>query len=112
MNYQEYKKLQEKSKDRPVHQSRPDKPARPLDWDKFWNFLSNIANPSALLAVISMFVFGFKGTLHLPEIPAFFCFLTCFLFLVRSKVKNSFEWLTLLWLFNALIWTMNFIFLT
>jgi len=114
MNYQDYKKTQEKAKGKPVHQSRLDKPIRQSrDWDKFWNFLSEAANPIQILAVISMFVFGgLNRDLRLPEIPALLCFATCFLFLIRSKRKDSFEWLTLIWLFNAIIWTCNFIFLT
>lgn len=104
MNYQEYQNKQKKA---PQSKEKPNK--RPV---RIWNFLSEVANPFQIIAVFSMFIFGFPGVLHLPGIPALFCFITCFLYLVRSKVKNHFEWLTLIWLFNATIWTCNYIFLT
>jgi hypothetical protein len=110
MNYKDYQKLQDQSKEKPVHQSRPDKSARqssPKN-DKLWNFLSEAANPSQLLTILTMVIFGFA---KLPEIPAVFCFITFALFIIRSQRKKSFEWLSIIWLFNAIIWSFNSIFL-
>jgi len=109
MNYQEFQKRNKKeSKILPGDPKAFAKKHKPQK-----DFLSELANPFQILAVISMFIFGgLNQDLRLPEIPAFLCFITCFLFLIRSKRKDSFEWLTLIWLFNAIIWTCNFIFLT
>ena len=115
MNNKDFQKTQGKISHRPIQQSqnKSPRPTRQLRKVKFWNFLSEAANPFQILAVISMFVFGgLIRDLRLPEIPALLCFATCFLFLIRSRRKDSFEWLTLIWFFNAIIWTCNFIFLT
>jgi magnesium-transporting ATPase (P-type) len=109
MNYKEYQEKQKNAGVKPVHQARSDKPnRRPFNWDKFWNFLSEAANPFQIIAILTMLIFGFA---RLPEIPAVFCFITFFLFIVSSIRKKSFEWLSIIWLFNGIIWSFNSIFL-
>jgi hypothetical protein len=109
MNYKEFQKRNKRESEilpgDPKSFGKKHKPKR--------DFLTEEANPFQIIAVISMFIFGgLIPNLRLNEIPAIFCFITVFLYLIRSHRKGSFENLTLIWLFNAIIWTCNFIFLT
>ena len=111
MNYKEYQKKQKNVGEKPIHQIRSDKPnRRSFNWDKFWNFLSEAASPFQMISILTMLIFGF-GFARFPEIPAVFCFATFFLFIIRSQIKKSFEWLSIVWFFNGIIWSFNLILL-
>lgn len=100
-----YKEFQNRQKGESAIKSRdPKKIERkhhPINYSKFWNFLSETSNIFSIFAVISMF--AFRNT---PWIPMVLSLITLISFYTRFKIDKCPVYLPVIWAFNTAVWSL------
>lgn len=105
MNYKEFQKRQQKvlteSKILPGDPKKFGRKHHPINYSKFWEFISEMSNIISIFAVIAMF--AFRNT---PWVPMVLSLITLISFYTRFKMNKCPVYLPGIWAFNTAVWSL------